>query len=287
MRSGRYLAAAATACLLWSGSLIGAKASMGVMGPMFQGFARIAIAALVFFAIKHARHDTTRPRGRDLLICASTGIVGITFYFASENIGSLLLPASSGSLIVGSFPAITLAFECALMRRLPTRTKAVGILLAFVGAGIIALTDSSTGGSNLLVGTLCLIGAGVCWAIYNLQMKLLVGSYSTICITAWQTLFGAIGFLPLALIGGLPTQMPSPVQLASLLYLALGCTVVGNMLYIYGLKDLSASTASVLVNLIPVFGLVLSWILMGDPVLVSQIVGCGAIIGGIALSTRQ
>jgi drug/metabolite transporter (DMT)-like permease len=266
--------------------VIASKASFADMGPFFQGLVRFSLATVVFFVLLAVRGSLAPLRGRDLIYTAATGLLGISLYFVGENLGIKLLPASTSSLIVGAFPALALALECVWDHTRPVPHKAVGIALAFVGAGILAVQESANGGSNVVAGTAALLFAGLCWAIYNIMMRPLVGRHSTLVITAWQTLVGAIGFVPFALAEGLPASMPSVPTLFSLAYLVLGCTVAGFMLYNFGLKELSASTASALVNLIPVFGLILSALILGEQITVAQVVGGVVVLVGIALSAR-
>ena len=86
---------------------------------------------------------------------------------------------------------------------------------------------------------------------------------------------------------GLPTAAPSPEALWSLAYLVLGCTVVAFVLYNIGLEGLEASTASSLVNLVPVFGLLLSALVLGESITPVQLIGGAVIVTGIVLSSQE
>ncbi len=282
-----HLAAAAFSCLLWSGSLIASKLSYDTLAPMSLGFMRFSLAAVAFFVIRLMLRERELPQAKDMAIICVTGLLGTTLYFAAENYGIALLPASTGSLIVGSFPAMALVLERIIDKTQPSLPKVVGIALAFVGVAVLALTESSTGGTSVLFGSLILMAGGLCWSLYNFVMRLVMGRYSAFTITCWQTLFGALGFVPFVLLEGAPTLMPSPATWASLAYLVLGCTVVGFVLYNWSLEELEPSTATSLSNLIPVFGLVLSALILGESISTRQLLGGAIVIVGIALSTRE
>ena len=285
-----YVVATAVACLLWSGSLVASKASYDSFGPFSLGLVRFGLAALVFVLLLAARgglRRERRPHGRDLLLIALTGLLGTTLYFAGENVGVALLPASTSSLIDGAFPAMTLALECAWDRTRPAPRKTFGIALAFVGVGLLALSESAAGGRDVALGSLALLAGGACWAVYNIMMRPLLTRYSPFDLTAWQTLFGALGFIPFALVEGMPTAPPSPEALWSLAYLVMGCTVVAFVLYNLGLEGLEASTAASFVNLIPVFGLILSAVVLGEAITPVQLIGGAVSVAGIALSSKE
>lgn len=281
------IAAVALSCLIWSGSLVASKLSYDTLGPMSLGFLRFALSTLVFFAIRPLLKDRQMPDAKGMAHIALTGFLGTTLYFAAENYGVALLPASTSSLIVGSFPAMALALECLIDKVRPQPLKVTGIALAFLGVAVLALGESSSGGRDMLLGSIILMLGGLCWSLYNFVMRLVMGKYSTLTITTWQTLFGALGFIPFMLVEGLPTQLPSPSAWAALAYLVLGCTVVGFVLYNWGLKELEPSTATSLSNLIPVFGLVLSALILHEQISVQQLIGGTIVVVGIVLSTQE
>ena len=282
-----HVVAAALACLLWSGSIIASKLSYDTLAPMSLGLIRFSLSTVVFFAICLLSGQRTVPDARSMAQIALTGLLGTTLYFAAENYGVQMLPASTSSLIVGSFPAMALLLEWVIDHARPRPAKTTGIVLAFLGVALLALTESREGGSDVLVGSLVLMFGGLCWALYNFAMRMVMGRYTTLTITTWQTLFGALGFIPFVMAEGMPDQLPSPTAWASLAYLVLGCTVVGFVLYNWGLEELEPSTATSLSNLIPVFGLVLSALILGEQISLQQLVGGTIVVAGIVLSTRQ
>lgn len=282
-----HILAAAVACLLWSGSLIASKLSYDTLAPMSLGLIRFTLATVVFFVIRLVTGDHEMPSAKGMAHIALTGILGTTLYFAAENYGVQMLPASTSSLIVGSFPAMTLVLECLIDKTRPQPLKTIGIVLAFLGVAVLALTESGEGGTNVLLGSLILMFGGLCWSLYNFAMRLVMGKYSTMTITTWQTLFGALGFIPFVMVEGLPQSLPSQTAWASLAYLVLGCTVVGFVLYNWGLEDLEPSTATSLSNLIPVFGLALSALILGEHISAQQLLGGAIVVAGIVLSTQK
>ena len=281
------IAAAALANLLWSGSLVASKLSYDTMTPMSLGLVRFPLASVALFALWWAAGDRVVPDGRGMARIALTGILGTTLYYGAENLGVSLLPASTSSLITGSFPAMTLVMEAFVDRHRPAAAKVLGVTLAFAGVALLALSESAEGGGDVLLGSLILLFAGVLWSLYNFAMRPVMGTYSTLTITCWQTLFGAAGFVPLALAEGLPQAPPSPTAWAAIAYLVLGCTVCGFFLYNWGLEGLEASTATSLANLIPVFGLMLSALVLREHIGARQLVGGTIVVAGILLSTRE
>ena len=65
----------------------------------------------------------------------------------------------------------------------------------------------------------------------------------------------------------------TPQILFSLLYLSAGCSVGAILLYNHALKGLKASHASVLMNFMPVFGIILSFLILHENIAITQIIG--------------
>lgn len=281
-----HLGATALSCVIWGGSIVGTKVSFDALPPFALGLVRFTLATLLFFALLALRRQLSVPSFRDLRLMAITGLLGTTLYFAAENLGTNMLSATTSALVVGSFPAMTVLLECLHDRRLPSARMTSGVALAFAGVAVLSLSEVGDSGGDNALGILVLIAGGVFWAFYNLLMRGFDEHASTLVITSWQTLFGALGFIPFALIEGAAWKMPSGPSAWSLAYLVLGCTVASFTLYNFGLKRLSASVASAFINLIPVVGLVASALILGEPISLGQIVGCAAIVIGVFLSSR-
>ena len=152
--SGRHLLAVATACILWGGSVIGTKLSYDSLAPMSLGLVRFLLSAILFFCLLALRRELTPPRGRDLTLIAASGLLGTTLYFAAENYGASLASGATSSLVIGSFPAMTLVLESIVDHTVPRPRIAGGVLLAFAGVCVLALADNSATGTDELVFTL-------------------------------------------------------------------------------------------------------------------------------------
>ena len=72
----------------------------------------------------------------------------------------------------------------------------------------------------------------------------------------------------------------------AVVYLGVFCSVAAFFLYAYGLKELDASTAVTLINLVPVVGLIISVAVLKEHETVVQLAGGLIVIVGIVISTR-
>lgn len=280
-----YYAATTIAVILWSASFIATKIAYDVFAPQMVGFIRFFVSAILLGAVRIITHERVKPTGKDIRIIALSGLLGITLYFAAENVGVKLTTASNASLIVASYPAITVLFEFIIYRIKPNAKKVIGIVLAFIGIAILTTIQNGDNTSKALMGNLLLIAAGVIWAFYNFITRSVAEKYSPLTLSYYQMLFGTAFFIPLVILEGGTIGEFTISSIIALFYLSIGCSVTAFLLYNFGLKKLSAATSISLMNLVPVFGILFSALLLHETITLRQIVGGIVVIVGVILST--
>ncbi|GAA3763201.1 DMT family transporter [Streptomyces tremellae] len=273
------------AALLWSSSYAVTKEVLSDVGPLTIGALRFTFAALLLIAMTRLvarRRPIERPTGRQRLLTWLSGLLGITVYFILENFGVELSTASDASLIVASYPLMTMLLELAIFRiRMPV-ARIVAVLVAAAGAYLVVRNGAAVGGSQRWLGDILLLFGGMVWALYNLVSKL-AGGRDAVSVTCHQMTAGAAGFLLASLFEASHWSVPSLTSSALLVYLAVGCSVGGFLLYNYGLQALKSSVAVNILNLVPAFGVLGAVLINGESVQLTQATGGIVIVGGVML----
>ncbi|HBF39484.1 MAG TPA: EamA family transporter [Firmicutes bacterium] len=282
-----HLAAVIGAVLLWSISFVATKIAFTAFPPLTLGALRFILAALLLGIVLLLKQGLAWPSPGDLGRLIVSGLLGITIYFAMENLGVKLATAADAALIVASYPAITMLLELLIYRIAISKVRFLGVLLAIAGVSLIVRESSHIGGSHRYIGDIILIATGIIWSFYNFVTRKVVNKYPTILITFYQTLTGAVAFLPLAWIERSQWHKPSWNSLLALFYLGLFCSVIAFLLYAYGLKRLASSSAVSLMNLVPIFGVIFAICFLHEPLSGFQFLGGMIVIAGIAFSVRQ
>jgi drug/metabolite transporter (DMT)-like permease len=216
-----------------------------------------------------------------------SGVLGTTLYFSLENIGVELTTASNAAIIVASYPAITALMEFLFFRTKTSWIKALGIGVAMIGVYQISYSPETQTDDKQLVGNIILIVAGFIFALYNFTTRKVVKKYSMITISFYQTFAGAITFIPLTFIEKASWQTPDIKSFLTLLYLGVFCSVIAFLLYNFGLRKLSSSSAMTLMNLVPIFGVLFSVLLLNEVLSINQLIGGVIIILGVVLSMKE
>lgn len=191
--TGTYYGATILALLIWSTSFIGTKIAYSTFPPLTLGALRFVIASIFLGIILLIKKEFIKPTRNDLFLVSVSGMLGITLYFAMENIGVSLTTASNAALIVASYPAMTTLLEVLVYKVRPSSIEILGTIVAILGVFMLNSTDGSSGDSqNELLGNLILIATGIVWACYNFTTHKIVTKYPAITVSFYQTIAGTV-----------------------------------------------------------------------------------------------
>ncbi|MBA2442266.1 MAG: DMT family transporter [Rubrobacter sp.] len=274
------------AALIWSTSYTATKVALADVPPLTINALRFALAAVLMFAIAAVSGALHRPRPSDIGRMALGGLLGTTLYFSMENVGVDLATASDAALLVASYPAVTMLLEILIYRVRASWIRFLGVGLAIFGVYLI-IGQSPPAGETRLMGDLILVATGFVWAFYNFVTRDMGQSYPTITVVFYQTVAGAVACVPLALLEVRSWEVPAASSISMIAYLGVFCSVAAFLLYAHGLKELDASSAVNLLNLVPLFGVATAFVVLREPVGVGQLVGGLVVIVGVVLGLRS
>ncbi|MFF3909513.1 DMT family transporter [Streptomyces sp. NPDC001848] len=277
------LLAIVAAALIWSTSFAVTKVLLKNVPPLTIGAIRFSAAALVLALLVRFQKGWRPVERRSALAMGGAGLLGITAYFGLENVGVDMATAADAAVIVAAFPVITVILEVAFHRELPSAPRLLGMVLAVAGVWLIVRHSASSGGSHRLLGDIVLLVAGVAWAAYNVVARRTSPGHSPLTSTYYQTVAGALGFVLLSPLEIGEWRMPTAADIGMLVFLAGMCSIAAFVLYNYGLRDVTSSTAVNVLNLVPVFGLVSAVVVTGENVGITEGLGCLIVITGVVL----
>ncbi len=280
----KYYLSAILAMLMWSSSFIATKITYQSFSPILLCLVRFIISYLLLFFYRLFTNQHEKIDKKDLKTIILSAIGGISIYYTLENIALSLTSASMTSLIEAAFPILTILVGILIYHEKTNKRMLFGVFISIIG--VVVLTGFSNESNNMLGNVLLLIG-GILWGFYNYLVQKIPSHYDSITITYYQMLYGAIGFIPLVFLERpMCTNINLEVILA-VLYLSAGCSVGALLLYNYGLKRLPASHASSLMNVMPVFGIILSAIILHENITLNQMIGGIIVLCGVIISTRK
>ncbi|UCF96310.1 MAG: DMT family transporter [Spirochaetaceae bacterium] len=278
--------AALGAMLFWGLSFVSSKAILNTgYPPMTMVFLRFLIASLVLIPLQRRLDPEFRLQKQDRLFLLLSALFGIFFYFLCESRGIKYTSASNAALITAIIPALTVAAEYLLFRNSIRWFQGTGIALSIVGVYFVVQRTPGHYDSALL-GNLLMFGACLSWVAYNMFSKNLHKGLRGINLITFQSVIGMILLLPVALSEARSWSFGSLTVWLNLVYLGVICTALSFFLYLYALAKLGPVRVTSFINLLPVVSVVGGMAILGERLLLAQMIGGGVIIFGVFLVNR-
>ena len=280
--------------LLWASAFAGIRAGMritpaGYIGTDGYGPGELALlrfstasAALALYGL------ATRmrlPARADLPGIGLAGLLGISIYHVALNFGEVTVQAGAASLLISAAPVFTALLSALFLQERLTRLGWGGILLAFAGVALIAL--SGGGGLHFTPGALLILLSAVVAAAFNILSKKGLRRYVALEFTSyaiWAGTLPLIIFLP-----GLIRQVrvAAPPATIAVVYLGIFPAAIAYVLWNYALARMPASLLSSFLYLSPVIASLIAWLWLGEvPALLTVLGGAIAILGVILVQTK-
>ena len=227
-------------------------------------FLRMLIASIGFILLYRFWGKFQYKKGDWIyLVIMSVCEPGIYFFLESQALR--FTTAGSAATINALQPPIVALLAWIILREHPRFWTLFGFAVCIFGAvGLSLGSESSDYAPSPWLGNLLEFGAMAASGIYVILLKKLSERYSPFLLTALQSFAGVILFFPLLYVGSeLSLDVPLNAALA-IVYLATAVTFGGYFLYNWGIAKTSAIEASIFLNLIPVFGLILAFLVLGE-----------------------
>lgn len=276
------------ASLFWASSFVALKIAFRSYHPMQVIFGRMFIASLCLLVFLPALRKINWRR-RDIKYLLLMAISEPCLYFIFEAKALQHTSASQAGMITAILPLLVAIMAWGWLKEKIRRQTMSGFFLAIVGACWLSLaSDTDLNAPNPLLGNFCEFLAMICAAGYTVSLKHLTSHYPPLLLTAFQSVIGSIFFFPFLLMPqiGFPLNW-EPLPGLAIVYLGTVVTLGGYGCFNFGVSRVPASQAAAFVNLIPVFGVVLGMLVLGDQLNLSQWLACGLVFGGVWLSSRK
>ena len=220
---------------------------------------RAALAmVLLYLYCKYKKIDLTVTSTKDYKSFFISGLLmavhWVTYFYALK-----LSNVALGVLSLYTFPIIIALLEPLFLK---VKFDPIYILLGvMVLTGLFILTPEFNIESTQVKGILFGVFSAFCYAVRVLILKQHVAKYNGTMLMFYQTVIITVLLLPTLFfmdISGLESQFPY------LLLLAFLTTAIGHSLMLHSLKFFSASTASIISSLQPIFAIILAFFFLQE-----------------------
>jgi len=279
----------ATAQLIAAMSLAGSSVVVGKgladsLPVYVTTFATLLVAQVVMLPYAWQKREEIRAlERREWVYLFLQGMCGIVLFRVLMLSGLRTIGAAQAGIITGTSPAILTLLAWLLLGERPSALSGVGVAFAMGGAVGIALVDTGgkeTGGMPW--GSLLVFGAVISEGLFSIWRKRISATVSATANTVVLVFCALVTVFPLALLDALHhPALPTTANVVAILYYGAVATVVAYILWTGAVGSVSGVTAGITTAAMPASAVVLSALVLNEPLTLLQLSGCLLVVLGI------
>ncbi len=264
------------------------KLAVGHVSPMVLTLGRwsLAFALILAISIPQLRRDWPVMRG-NLPLLFAYGAIGYTLFNALLYSALNYTTAINVAIAQAGIPMLIFIMNFVLFSTRVSAAQILGFGLTLVGVALVAARGDLASLLHLGVN----FGDGL--------MLIAVAAYAVYTVTLrWKPAINWKSLMALPALAALLTSLPLAVWEAQAgqaiwpdaegwvvtLYTAVFASLVAQVLYILGVEGLGPNRAGLFINLVPVFGTLLSIAVIGEKLELYHIAALLLALGGIAIA---
>lgn len=279
-----YLFLLALVNLMWAGQGTAVKFLERQLGPIAITFLPFYVSTLLFIPLliheRRSRPDAPRPTWTDWRQFIVAGVGGQVLAQLGMTWGISRSLASNGAILNLLIPVFTAVLASVMLRERITLLRVSCLLIGLVGVFLLSVEDlrhASFLRGGYLIGNLLILGGTLGSSFYNVYCKGLMRRFQEIEILIFSYLTASLASIPL-LIWAEPFHWSvfSGFDWKSWLafaFLALFMYGASMILFFRVLQHLEVTVASASLYLVPVFGVIMAAMFLGERL------GAAALIG--------
>ncbi|MHA1970604.1 MAG: DMT family transporter [Candidatus Thorarchaeota archaeon] len=285
-----YLALVITT-VAWSSSLIFAKLIFDEVSPIVFVALRYTLACpfLLALTLQQNRKNKSGNLKKNWKILIVAGLSGPFISQIMQYIGLAMTTASDALLLMNLTPIFAVILAAPLLKERITFDKILGLLLATIGVILIVMNTSPEYAAinvQRILGDIIVIASTFFFAINGIAGKIAVKYENAVTVTFYSTLF-AVPFIWIsaALLEDVTVLFRmSAVTWLVIAWIAIVNTVMAFILYYQSMKYIEASRVQITLNLVAVWGVLMSVLILHETITLLQITGGFLTIIGVILA---
>ncbi|MCY6372018.1 DMT family transporter [Clostridium ganghwense] len=280
------------AALFWGGAFIAAKLSAPFIPAFTLTFLRFSIATVILYVVILVKEKHIyKLKKEDIPVFLFTGVVGMVGYHILFFKASIYTTAINSSIIAASNPMITVLL-CFIFLKDKLNSKCIlGIILSFTGV-LLTITNGSLSTISDITfnkGDILMLLAVLCWACYGIYSKKVMPRYSPLTLTFYSFLFCTLFLIPFVIYEN-PISLIHSVPYYSyiaVVYMSIFASVIGYLVQQMSIKQIGPAKTSIFINLVPVFSIILSSIILHETITIVKVFAALLIITGVYICQKS
>lgn len=283
-----YVLLTITAAIWGSSWMAGSVLSREGVAPIYSSLGRFGFGALGLLAIMWGVKPWPRPERAVAWRLLAMGFLGVALYNICFFSGLKTVPSGRASLMASLQPSLIFIYSRIVWGERVTLKKLAGLILSLIGAGLV-LTQADPEKlfkTGLGVGDLWILMAVLAWFGYTILGRDLANRIEPLPATAYSIWAGLAMLMVYAVFVEAPLPNFSSVAFWGIsAYLGFLGTTLAFLLYLRGLEQIGAARTSIFINLVPIFSVLSSNVILQEPITWPTVAGGILALSGVRLLT--
>jgi drug/metabolite transporter (DMT)-like permease len=270
----------------WGSSYLWIKIALETVPPLTMIAGRLVLASIFLWAVVLLTREPLPRSARQYGHLLVMALVNIVVPFILIAVGEQTIDSALASILNATVPLFVIVLAPMFLpdERI-TWPRVAGLAVGFAGVILLVAPDLVNVSDADLTGELLLLGSSLCYGIGNVYAKRNVRGLAPRIPALFQVFLAMLVIVPLALVIDRPFSevQPSPEALFAIAWLGILGSGVAYLCYFTILRSWGATRTSMVAYLLPVVGILLGALVLGDPVTLNRVAGTALVIAGIAL----
>ncbi len=284
-----YLTLLSLAALMWSGQGTAVKFLEAHMGPIAITFVPFYITTVLFVPLliykRRKNPAVEKPTPGDWGKFVLAGIGGQVLAQLGMTWGILKSLASNGAILNLFIPIMSAVLASIMLKERLTLLRIACFVIGLAGVALLSIQDfrqSSFGEMKYLEGNALILAGCLGSSFYNVYCKGLLKRFQEIEILIFSYITATLATMPL-LVWVEPFHLSAFASFGWRNWLAFAFLVLfmygaSMLLFFHALEHLDVTVASMALYMVPVFGVILAAVMVGERLGTAALAGAGVVL---------
>ncbi len=278
--------------LFWAGNFNLARAIHADVPPLGLSFWRWAVAALILLPFAWPSMRATLPLARvHWRLVLALAVLGIAGFNSLVYLGLQTTTATNGVLLQSVTPITMILLAGLVLHEKSTLMQWVGIVVSLLGVLVIITRADVTVLRHFAFnrGDVWILLATLDWSLYTVLLRKLPDGLKGLPILGFTVSIGALVILPLYVYESVTfhTMPITAVSVASIAYVAIFPSLLSYMFWNHVTHRLGVNRTGQFSHLMPVFGILLATLLLGERLQLFHALGMLLVAAGLLLTNMK
>ena len=272
--------------LIWASAFFNIKIATYSYGPLTIAFLRIFFGAIPVILLCYFKKIKIEAFSKDWYWFASIGVINLVIPFFLIAYGVQKVQSNLAAILMASTPLTAAAMAHFFTKNEKINLiKSLGVLVGFSGIVFLFSDNLLINKNNFFSAFLILFGS--CFYVLGGLLTLKISNKDNENVTASILIWGTLVLLPISLFFEQPWNLsPRLDSTLSLIYLGVFSTGIAWLLRFYILKHNGLVFQAQVAYLIPIFGVILGFLILNEAITPKVIISLIAVIIGIYIVKR-